>query len=86
MGPPLHGEWIADFELTDRRAGGVMTQELAEAYSRYVYEHAASEVLVNESWGSLPDLPMFLPVDGRPILLFLAFPRGITAGIGRSIP
>ena len=50
-----------------RRAGGVMTQELAEAYSRYVYEHAASEVLVNESWGSLPDLPMFLPVDGRPI-------------------
>ena len=50
-----------------RRAGGVMTQELAEAYSRYVYEHAASEVLVNESWGSLPDLPMFVPVDGRPI-------------------
>ena len=44
------------------RAGGAMTQELAEAYSRYVYEHAASEVLRNERWGHLPDEPAFAPV------------------------
>ena len=50
-----------------RRAGGGMTQELAEAYSRYVYEHAASEVLRNEMWGHLPDEPAFAPVHARPI-------------------
>ena len=49
-----------------RRAGGGMTQELAEAYSRYVYEHAASEVLRDERWGHLPDEPAFAPV-GQPI-------------------
>ena len=50
-----------------RRAGGEMTQELAEAYSRYVYEHATSEVLRNERWGHLPDEPAFAPVHARPI-------------------
>lgn len=44
------------------RAGGVMTQELAQAYSRYVYEHAASQVLRHERWRNLPDWPAFLPV------------------------
>ena len=45
-----------------KRAGGVVTQELAEAYSHYVYEHAASEVLANERWGFLPAEPAFAPV------------------------